>query len=71
MIILKTSRELQVMKKACRISAGAFASRRRGCPPGITTKEIDRIVHDYIVKHGAKPSFLGYSGFPGKRMYFC
>lgn len=63
MIILKTSRELQVMKKACRISAGALQAGGEAVRPGITTKEIDRIVHDYIVKHGAKPSFLGYSGF--------
>ena len=32
--------------------------------PGITTGELDRIMHDFIVKAGAKPSFLGYGGFP-------
>ena len=31
----------------------------------MTTKELDKVIHDYIVSHGAKPSFLGYGGFPG------
>ena len=33
--------------------------------PGVTTKELDKVAHDYIVKHDAKPSFLHYGGFPG------
>ena len=33
--------------------------------PGVTTKMIDKAVHDFIVSQGAKPSFLGYGGFPG------
>ena len=33
--------------------------------PGVTTAEIDKAVHDYILSQGATPSFLGYGGFPG------
>ncbi len=33
--------------------------------PGVTTKELDKLAHDYIKSRGAKPSFLGYGGFPG------
>ena len=32
---------------------------------GVTTKELDKLAHDYIISRGAKPSFLGYGGFPG------
>jgi len=33
--------------------------------PGVSTKRLDEFAHDYIVRHGCKPSFLGYGGFPG------
>ena len=64
MIVLKTNRELAAMKKACQISAAALQAGGAAVRPGVTTREIDRVVHDYIVSKGAKPSFLGYSGFP-------
>ena len=64
MIVLKTSRELQAMKLACRISANALKLAGEAVEPGVSTWEIDRIVHRYIEEQGAKPSFLGYGGFP-------
>ena len=64
MIVLKTSRELQAMKLACRISANALKFAGEAVEPGVSTWEIDRIVHRYIEEQGAKPSFLGYGGFP-------
>ncbi|MBC8570273.1 type I methionyl aminopeptidase [Zongyangia hominis] len=65
MIVLKTARELELMREAGRISAMALQVAGEHIKPGVTTKEIDTIVHDYIVGEGAIPSFLGYGGFPG------
>ncbi len=64
MISIKTTRELNLMKEACRISANALQVAGRAIEPGISTKEIDDIVRRYIQKQGATPSFLGYGGFP-------
>ena len=65
MIIIKNSEQLALMKKAGQITAEALLVAREAIRPGITTKEIDKKIHDYIVKCGAIPSFLGYGGFPG------
>ena len=64
MIVLKTSRELALMREACRISAGALKAAGEAVQPGVTTAEIDKIAYDYIKKHGAKPSFLHLYDFP-------
>ena len=52
------------MRKACKITAAARALAGEMVRPGVTTREIDRAVHDFIVSQGAKPTFLGYGGFP-------
>ncbi len=52
------------MRRAGRITAGARALAGSMVRPGVTTKEIDKAVHDYIVSQGAKPSFLHYAGYP-------
>ena len=65
MIIIKNSEQLALMKKAGRITAEALLVARDMIRPGISTKEIDKKIHDYIVKCDAIPSFLGYGGFPG------
>jgi len=52
------------MRKACKITAAARALAGEMVRPGVSTGEIDKAVHDYIVAQGAKPSFLGYHGFP-------
>jgi len=64
MIVLKTSRELALMKEACRISAGALKVAGEAVRPGISTWEIDKIAYDYIKSQGAEPNFLGLYGFP-------
>ncbi len=64
MVILKTKEELQLMRKAGAITAAALHAGGAAIKPGITTREVDRVIHDYIVRCGAKPSFLGYGGFP-------
>lgn len=53
------------MRQAGRITAAARALARDMVTPGITTAQIDREVRHFIEKNGAKPSFLGYGGFPG------
>lgn len=64
MIVLKTSRELGLMKEACVISARALKLAGEAVEPGVSTYEIDKIAHDYIVSQGAEPNFLNYSGYP-------
>lgn len=64
MIVLKTVSEIEQMKKACQIAAGALKAAGEAVEPGVSTALINKVAHDYIVKHGAKPTFLGYSGYP-------
>jgi methionyl aminopeptidase len=52
------------MREACKITAAARALAGELVKPGVTTAHIDKAVHDFIVSHGAKPSFLHYNGFP-------
>ena len=65
MICVKTERELEIMRRACKITAAARALAGEMVRPGVTTGEIDKAVHDFIVSQGAKPSFLHYQGYPG------
>ena len=64
MIVLKSSRELELMKEACQISAEALLVAGEAVKPGGSTKEIDEIAYKFIKKHGATPNFLNYGGFP-------
>lgn len=64
-ITLKSPREIELMRQAGRITAAARALARDMVTPGITTAEIDREIHHFIEKNGARPTFLGYGGFPG------
>lgn len=64
MIPIKNEREISVMRRACRITAAARALAGEMVRPGVTTREIDKAVHDFIVSQGATPSFLNYSGYP-------
>ena len=64
MITIKNEHELESMRRACRITAAARALAGEMVKPGVSTREIDKAVHDFIVSQGAKPSFLNYNGFP-------
>ena len=55
MIVLKSSRELELMKEACVISAQALQVAGEAVKPGITTYEIDKLAYDFIKKQGATP----------------
>lgn len=64
MISVKTTNELLKMRKAGLITGGALKAAGKALHAGMSTYELDKVIHDYIVSHGAKPSFLGYGGFP-------
>ena len=64
MIPIKNGHDLQCMRQACKITAAARALAGEMVRPGVSTGEIDKAVHDFIVSQGAKPSFLNYGGFP-------
>lgn len=64
MVVLKTSRELGIMKEACRISAGALQTVGKAVEPGITTAELDKLAEDYIRSQGGEPNFKNYHGYP-------
>ena len=57
MIVVKTSRELEKMKLAGRVSAQALRLAGQAIEPGITTFEIDELVRKFIISEGAEPSF--------------
>ena len=65
MIIIKKPEQIMLMQKAGKITAEALLVARDVIKPGISTKEVDKKVRQYIEKCGATPSFLGYGGFPG------
>jgi len=64
MIVLKTSREIGLMRQAGRVSSRALKLAGEAVEPGVSTAEIDRIARKYIESQGAKPSFLNYEGYP-------
>ncbi len=64
MIVLKTGRELKIMKEACSISAGALETAGKAVEPGVTTAEIDRLAEEYIRRRGGEPNFKNYEGYP-------
>lgn len=64
MVVLKNARELEIMKRAGQISARALKLGGEAVKPGVTTHELDALMHDYIRSQGATPSFLHYGGFP-------
>lgn len=64
MVSLKTSKELLDMKLSCQISAQALKLAGELIRPGVSTAHVNKVVHDFIVSQGAKPTFLGYGGFP-------
>ena len=64
MITLKSSHEIELMRRAGKITAAARALAGEMVKPGVTTQEIDRAVEQFIRSQGAVPSFLNYSGYP-------
>lgn len=65
MIYLKTKKEIELMKEACRITKGMLDIVEKNIRPGISTLELDKIAEEYCRSQGAIPNFKGYGGFPG------
>lgn len=65
MIIVKSEREIELMRKAGQIVASVFKTLKPLLKPGISTQELDEIAEKTIRDQGAYPTFKGYGGFPG------
>ncbi len=63
-ITIKSKTDLAKMREAGRIAARALELAGKSIKPGMTTFQLDKIIHDFIVSCGAVPTFLGYGGFP-------
>jgi len=61
---VQTPETIEKMRVAGRLAAQATQLAGQHCQPGVTTDEIDAIVHEFLCDHGAYPSTLGYRGFP-------
>ena len=61
---IKTPETIAKIREAGRIAAGAIEAVGAAIAPGVTTEELDRIGHEYLIAHDAYPSCLGYMGFP-------
>lgn len=61
---VKDAETIERMRVAGRIAAQAMAAAAAVIAPGVTTDEIDRVGHEFLLDHGAYPSTLGYKGFP-------
>jgi len=61
---VQTPEVVEAMRVASKIAARALAAGGAAVAPGVTTDEVDRVVHEYLVEQGAYPSTLGYRGFP-------
>lgn len=55
---------IEAMREASRIAADALVAAGKAVAPGVTTDEVDRVAHEYMLDHGAYPSTLGYRAFP-------
>lgn len=64
MVMLKSRRELEIMRDAGKIVAEVLQLLREQCRPGIKTCDLDRIAEEETLKRGAKPAFKGYRGYP-------
>ena len=64
MITLKSAHEIELMRRAGKITAAARALAGEMVKPGVTTHEIDKAVYRFIKSQGAEPSFLNYNGYP-------
>jgi methionyl aminopeptidase len=61
---VKSPEIVERMRIAARVAAQAMAAAAAAIAPGVTTDELDRVGHEFMLDHGAYPSTLGYKGFP-------
>lgn len=65
MIIIKSPREIEIMRTAGKILAETRQMLEPHIKPGITTAKLDKLAEEFIISKGAIPSFKDYNGFPG------
>ena len=61
---IKTPKEIEAMRAACRLAAETLIVVGEKLRPGMTTREIDEIVHEDTLRRGGYPAPLNYHGFP-------
>jgi len=61
---VKDADTIERMRVAGKLAAQALAEVGRAVAPGVTTDELDRVGHEFLISHGAYPSTLGYRGYP-------
>ena len=64
MITIKSKSEIEKMRKACKITGDTLKLIEKHIRPGVSTEQLDKIAHDYIISRGATPSCLHYEGYP-------
>lgn len=64
-IILKTREEIDKLYLANQLNSRTLAEVAKHIRPGVSTAELDKVAHDFIISHGGYPACLGYEGFPG------
>lgn len=64
MIIIKSRKEIEKIRASCIIVTGALEELKKRVRSGITTRELDRIAEEFILKNGGVPAFKGYKGYP-------
>ncbi len=64
MIVIKNNAEIDLMIKAGEVTAQILKKLPELIQPGMSTKDLDRWIEEYIIDHDMKPAFKGYSGFP-------
>ena len=64
MIHVKSEREIELIREACRVVKATFDFVETKIKAGMTTKELDTLIERFIRSEGANPSCLGYGGFP-------
>ncbi len=65
MISIKSDEDVKLMREPCAIVRDTLLYLEEKLRAGMTTKQLDGLAFEYITSRGAKPSFLGYGGFPG------
>lgn len=64
MVFIKTEEEIMLMKESCKIAAETLNMIEKYIVPGVTTIELNRLCHEYILSRGCYPSPFNYKGFP-------
>lgn len=64
MITIKSAHQIEKMREACEITKAALDLLEQNIRPGISTAQLDKIAHEFILSKGAKPNFLHYNGYP-------